>query len=240
MMYVKIDKKIFASIILLFFLLMSIYNIKAEEEKYKLIFKTGEPALIRVPCFNEGNYCSDAAVCKITIIYKNDVLVKDEIMQNEGAFHTYNFTNTSRSGEYITTVVCEDSGSYGFSTFSFEINPSGSKSNNIFLAIVLAILFLFSMFLFIGGMLSKSVPLLIFFILFGFIFLIFAFNVLIISPDISLFPELSEVFGTLYMVILYLFLGIMLLLIIYAIFELVQWHKFKKQEELKKWGLWIE
>jgi len=225
MMYVKIDKKIFASIILLFFLLMSIYNIKAEEEKYKLIFKTGEPALIRVPCFNEGNYCSDAAVCKITIIYKNDVLVKDEIMQNEGAFHTYNFTNTSRPGEYITTVVCEDSSSYGFSTFSFEINPVGEKGSG-FAGYLLIIFVIFALFFFIMSRITKNYGFEFLFLFFGFVFLILSFYLLVTAPQLYYYTGIMK---ALYVGAIYLFAFFILIFFVYIMFAIIQWNKYRKK-----------
>ena len=206
-----------------------------------LVFKKGEPALIRVPCFVEGSYCSPSAVCKITIFYLGEVLVNDATMTNEGALHTYNFTQPNRSGEYRAHVVCSDFDATGFSTFLFEVNPVGARSGKgSYFGYVLLSLVAIGIFLFTFGIKSKNIPFLFVFIVFGFIFLIFAFNTFIISPDVNVAETLSENFGKLYILTIYAFIFVFIILIIYVIFELIQWNKYRKIQEMKKWGLWVE
>jgi len=50
---------------------------------------------------------------------------------NNGGLFNYTLTNTSDLGEYPVSVNCNNAVDFGFSTFSFEITPTGKVQQSI-------------------------------------------------------------------------------------------------------------
>jgi hypothetical protein len=144
-------KKIYLATLIFALMVISMICIQIATAE-DLVFKQGQIVDLKIPCINNGTYCSSSAVCYITISKPDGVLlVNNQTMDNMGAYNNYTLdgNQTQFIGSYPTLVVCEDGGWNGYSSFSFEITSTGSKSelaNNIFLIIVFAIAFV--MFLF--------------------------------------------------------------------------------------------
>jgi len=111
------------------------------------VYQQDKEVDLKVPCFNNGTYCSGSATCNVTILYPNSsVLVDNQLMTNGGSYHNYTLTSgqTNTAGEYSGTVVCEDNGNNGKSTFSYSITASGNTTTgnegNTYLGFILLIL----------------------------------------------------------------------------------------------------
>ena len=134
------DKKIL--LIVLFGMLFLLPVISSQQ-----IYSEATEINLKVPCFNNNTYCSSSTECNITIIkYDGDILVDNLLMTNNTAYHNYtlNKTQTEDSGEYRASVICNDAGDLGKSTFDYIITPTG-KATTISSAIVQGLI-LFLMF----------------------------------------------------------------------------------------------
>ena len=139
----------------LFVLLISLNFAQAADYSYKV----DTEADIKIPCFNDDNYCSDTAECYLTINYPNGVnMINNQTMTNNGAYHNYTLSTTYTSviGTYFASVVCLDDTTYGSSTFTYEITSTGASDelmNNIMFFVFLA----FAIGLLILGLLREDV-----------------------------------------------------------------------------------
>jgi|TARA_Y100000310_G_scaffold339572_1_gene432644 hypothetical protein len=97
-----------------------------------LYYKKGDTIDLKVPCINNGSACSGTAECNVTVTYPNGTnFVNNQLMTNGGTYHNYTLSDTSVSGEYQTTVFCNDSAVTGYSTYNFEINNIGVAKNDM-------------------------------------------------------------------------------------------------------------
>ncbi len=93
-------------------------------------FEATEAIDFKEPCFNEGAYCSAAAVCNITITLPNQTLiVAGAGMQNQGAFHNYTLSaeETTPLGIYERCITCTDVTLSDAVCKDFEITPTGKQ-----------------------------------------------------------------------------------------------------------------
>ncbi len=122
--------------IMLFFIfsLLLCTTVFASPEFY---FKQGEAVDIKIPCVNNGEVCTAAAICNITVNYPSgDSFVKNKAMTNEIVFHNYTLPNSGTSGEYSSTVYCIDGNNSGANMFSFVINGIGESEENTYILMV--------------------------------------------------------------------------------------------------------
>ena len=96
----------------------------------QLIYEQDLPIDLKVPCMNNGTYCSSSALCNVTILYPNSTaLVNNKVMTNNLAFHNYSLTATQTNtlGEHEVIVMCQDGTEYGYSTLNYKITPTGEE-----------------------------------------------------------------------------------------------------------------
>jgi len=107
-------------------------------------FKAGTDVDLKVPCAYEGNQCSAAAVCNITINDPNsNNLVNNQQMTNSGAFHNYTLRDTELLGEYQATVFCTDNDESDYAAFSFATSENGFFNEGLTFILALAIMIIF-------------------------------------------------------------------------------------------------
>jgi len=115
------------------FIVMNTYLVLAADT-----YKVAEEFDLKRPCWNNGTYCSAAAICNLTILNPNGTsIITDEVMTNQIYFHNYT-TSVEEVGDYYAQITCIDAGENGFETFIFKATPTGdSRELNyfIFLAI---------------------------------------------------------------------------------------------------------
>lgn len=125
-----------------------------------LVYKQGGLVDVRVPCINNGTACSASATCNITVLYSNGtVLDSNKAMTNSGVYHNYSLSYTWILGTYAATTTCDDSGSYGYDVFEFEITENGKENPEGIIVVVFSILFfvifawmVYTMFMVIGSL----------------------------------------------------------------------------------------
>jgi len=102
---------------------------------------------LKVPCYNNNTYCTSSSVCNLTVItFDGTLLLNNVLMTQNTAYHNYtlNVSDTEKTGEYRASIVCDDGGVLGYSTFPYIITPTG-KSTTVSSAIVQGLI-LFLMF----------------------------------------------------------------------------------------------
>lgn len=98
------------------------------------VFKINEPADLKISCFDIDNtLCNTGVNCYLTVhypdqtnLFKNGSLTQDSTLE----FFNYTMTGLNVSGEYPVVVRC-DGNTSGFSTFTFEVNPTGTNQTSI-------------------------------------------------------------------------------------------------------------
>ncbi len=94
-----------------------------------LLFATNKQYDLKIPCINNGTYCSAVAECNVTIAYPDGNLLRDNaVMTNQGAFHnlTIPFNENNQSGSYPSTAICCDGVNCGEDSFTIQITNSGT------------------------------------------------------------------------------------------------------------------
>lgn len=96
-----------------------------------LIFQSNQPYNVKIPCVNNGTYCSNSAVCNLTVIYQDgSTIIQNGIMNNQGTYFNYTVNvNLSQLGDYRGTMNCIDNGLGGIKTFSYSLTSTGDNSN---------------------------------------------------------------------------------------------------------------
>jgi len=144
----------FSLIIILILLMPIVFS----EPAY--VFKQNNPINLTISVFNSDNSIStDTVTCYLNVKYPNGtILLSDQAMtyNSDGSFYYFiPSQSTSILGEYATTMRCDDGTEYGFTTFTFQITPSGmsnpaSGSSISFLVSVLSMFLLSLLFFFIS------------------------------------------------------------------------------------------
>jgi hypothetical protein len=110
---------------------------------------------IKIPCYDNNNApCISTTICNITIFNPNQTLVNNQRMTWNPAFFNYTVTNTQNLQTYSGTDSCIGGLTYGYTTFSLQITPTGGtldtgKSIGYILIFVVAFI-VFLGFLIIG------------------------------------------------------------------------------------------
>ena len=104
---------------------------------------------MKIPCLNNNTYCSVDTTCNLTIIYPNgSVLINDDKMTNGGVFFNYtlNENQTTLLGEYPSTMICNDTGIFGYTTFTYEITGTGNAPASDFVTAMFLLFFIVLLF----------------------------------------------------------------------------------------------
>ncbi len=159
----------------------------AQSQDIIFTFEADTEIDIKIPCFDNGTFCASSTQCNASITYPNQSILIDNIaMTNQVSFHnvTLNTTQTSKSGEYFTWIVCTDAAISGEETFFFEINPTGIRPTDQRTGIiVLAVVFMFilGIIMFVVYIFHRSDPVKWTFFIIGVTFFLIAINVIFVS-----------------------------------------------------------
>jgi|TARA_Y100000310_G_scaffold152812_2_gene152271 preprotein translocase subunit YajC len=146
-------------------------SVNAESE----VYQQDTVVDLKVPCLNNNTYCSGSATCNITIMDSADtVLINNQLMQNQGAYHNYtlNLTLTSNSGEFSRNVICIDNNLLGYGSDTYIITPTGSAfddPSSFSSAIVLVLMFGVTIFFLIFSKATINPGIQLFFNLIGYL-----------------------------------------------------------------------
>lgn len=102
-------------------------------------YRKGVPVDLKFPCLNNENYCSNAAICTLSVINPDSKMVIDNrTMTVSNGFSNYSIppTNVSSIGIYKGSVVCNDNGEYGNSQFSLLITDENTTYNNTLVIVI--------------------------------------------------------------------------------------------------------
>jgi len=225
---------VYRKIMWIFVFIAFISLVTAVDPSY--IFKQNQEVDLKVNCFEDNfTLCQAGTTCNITSFYPNNtILIENQVMTYNPSYfnHTINGTKLNELGEYATSVSC--SGSYaGFSTFTFEITPTGQNITSgqgfTSIGLIIGMIILAGLFSFFGFKFSESeklYPVALFFMLISLIVGVYAMQVGYVYSRDVLFP--LSIAGMQFKI----FLGIMWGLIAMAFLALM-WMIFKTLGELK-------
>lgn len=211
-----------------------------------LIYPQSSIIDLKIACvFEDVAYCDNQASCNITINYPNGTnLINNDVMTYNEAYFNYTLaeSQTNVLGVYPTSLICEDKGAVGYTSFTFKITPEGfesTESRSLIFSILAIIFFFFSVGLIILGLTSQKATLTIFGVFLGIIFLIVTYNVLLINPDL-IGTKLHNALVSTYVAFIWIAVFVIFLIILYMIYQLVQWNKYNKKSHMRKWDLLME
>lgn len=105
-----------------------------------IIFKTGTSNVLTVPCFNNGTFCSGAALCNLTVTSPNgQFIVKESTMVNNISMQTYQMPTVNDSGNYKAVVTCIDAGNSGSNTFDIIYTPTGTQGKSTIMLLIIGL-----------------------------------------------------------------------------------------------------
>ena len=177
------------------------------------IFQKNTNVDLKISCINETkSFCSSGTLCQITINKPSGVnLIKNGSMtyQTDYFNYTLNTSQTADVGRYLCYVNCLGE-TNGFSTFTFEINPTGmdigESQGFASVGLILSILGVAFLFMYFGFKFTKTdklFPIAIFFMLISLLLSVYTIHLGYIYNRDILYPLAGE--GTQFKV----YLGIM-------------------------------
>lgn len=95
------------------------------------VYKAGQDIDFKLPCFNNGTYCSTAAQCNLTVNNPDGInLLTNKLMTNQLSYHNYTISKsyTWTYGDFYYSQMCCDGGVCGADDGYFQITPSGSNN----------------------------------------------------------------------------------------------------------------
>lgn len=114
------------------------------------VYKQGTAINLKIPCLNNGTYCSESATCNATILGPLGGIIKNnEVMtQNNSIFNiTLSANDTETLGQYEFTPCCNDDSSTECSSLVFLITKTGNEIKTsesiIYVVFLLTLLFVF-------------------------------------------------------------------------------------------------
>ena len=208
------------------------------------IYRQGNSIDIKTSCFNNGTYCSNAATCNLTALYPNSTaFIDNQPMTYNPSYFNYTLPSSDILGIYQSSVVCEDSGNNTYSTFDFSItssgNPATTSDSILFAILIIACLVISVICIFIGINIEKPIILIVG-VLLGIIFLIFAFQLIILTPNVQGDVNLLDHVSMGYKMLLWIFWMFITFAFIFMISSFVQWHNYNKKSKMRKWNLMEE
>lgn len=204
---------------------------------------------LKLPCFNNGTLCSSSAVCNITLINPDGVILyNNQKLTNRGAFHniTLNVTDTARSGDYLSSVVCNDLGTSGFSSFFVKVTPSGTETTTnqsiFYIGVIFALVAFIAIFMISGFKLMGNPNYKVFGFVFYFISMLFVvFSLYLVTVyNTNYVTENSGLFQTfLFGLIMFLSFLLVMHLFLVALFfynqrkleRIIEWFNFDKNKK---------
>lgn len=219
--------------IAILFILVALPIVLAQDVRF--VGKEGSNLDIREPCFNNGTYCSSSAVCNITVWMPNNaILISDQTMTNNGAYHNYtlNTTQTDLVGDYESSIMCCDGDECNFDTFLFKVTPSGHLYNDseaMIYGIILVGLLVFIIFFLLVMKSTEAVGVKLFFLLISFVLVVLAAGIIRIFLDYtSLSGGIVNIITVILVVIVIVFITTMYYVFVNQTRHALQMIKMKK------------
>lgn len=95
------------------------------------IYRQSSEINLKVPCTNNGTYCSGSAVCNATLINPIGVILKNGVQMDKD-IAIYNLSlavnDTNSIGEWEFTICCVDGVDNNCRTLNFETTPNGQET----------------------------------------------------------------------------------------------------------------
>jgi len=160
----NIEGKHLILLVLPFLFFFSMTLVSGASDDRVIIKQVTEFDLTR-PCFNDGAFCSSAAICNITISRPDGtILINNSRMTNQISYHnkTLSKSQTSNPGNHEAIMSCTDGTESGADTFDILVSPSGSDDNSLGSLLLLAFGFLFSIGIITIGF-NKNDPIIVLF-----------------------------------------------------------------------------
>ncbi len=217
---------IYKKLTLLLVILLLVTTVSAAS----FVFQQGTDVNIKIPAINNNNSIADSTVsCFITIKYPNQTVLRNDTQMtfNTEGDAQFNVSMTalelSVSGDYPSTMRCDNGADFGFTSFSFEINPSGKKyipeiSGSLLFGAILTLMFM-SIFLIIVANKIDLLPMKVFLMILAGI--IAVLNIGFVAGSFQEFfstnSTLSGAFGTLYVTFITLITAASFFLIVWII-----------------------
>jgi len=110
------------------------------------VYKQGDYVDIKIPCTNNGTYCSSTATCTATIISPNGTALynNDTLTNQVGYFNiTLNPNQTDQLGDYDFTPCCIDGTLTECKSLNFKITASGKETTDGEATIYAILIFMF-------------------------------------------------------------------------------------------------
>lgn len=105
------------------------------------IFKINTKVDYKKPCFNNGTYCSAAAICNFTIFNPDNTILIDNLQgTNQIYYHNITFS-VIENGIYQADMTCIDGSNTGAETFYFNVTGNGLNDTVWFYALILGLSF---------------------------------------------------------------------------------------------------
>jgi hypothetical protein len=231
------NKFILLSVVSLLFLFSVFITPFSSATDSSFVFKASEEINLKVTCFDTNNtYCNNATQCLITILYPNaTTLINNQYMTWNAAYHNYtlNPSQTSTIGEYSVVVNCLGLEN-GYTTFNFEISPSGVSSTSagsIFgfgIAIGLLVVALFFMF----GASEKQPYIKMLFWFLGFLFVILSLALSkSLADEYIKVPAIVNLFKIAYIISIWIFIFMFIYTVIMFAYQMITEKKQREERE---------
>lgn len=90
-------------------------------------YRVNEDLDLKVPCINNGTYCSAATTCNLTLMdFNENALINNQAMTSQTAYFNYT-TTLSEVGEYQVFMSCTDGTSNGFFPAIITMTRNGKE-----------------------------------------------------------------------------------------------------------------
>ena len=207
----------------------------------QLTFNPNEPAEIKVSCFDlSHDFCDATTNCNITIYYPNmSILTDNQEMTNNLNYFNYTTPPLNERGEYHAVVACEDSGSYGYTSFSFiSTSIPATSQGNVAIGILISLVGLAFLFIFVGFKFAdteKLFPIALFFILLSLTLGVYILQLgYLYSRDILVSSMTTTMQFKIYLGIMYGLVGIVFISLLFLIVKTLK--EFKIRKSIKEHG----
>lgn len=129
------------------YIMGTIFMLLALASASDIYIKYNELYDLKVPCFNNGSYCSDSALCNLTLMLPNGELIVDNspMTYNPSYFnYTFELSEIEKApiGIYQASMCCLDNGEQNCGTFTIEMTGNGKPPASSGIVIVYIIGFL--------------------------------------------------------------------------------------------------
>ena len=94
-------------------------------------YRSGDELTLKVPCYNNGTYCSTSATCNISVLDPSgNSIVSNAIMSNNVSYHNLTLTPAQTigiNGDWKYDVTCCDGGLCDSDSEEFRLTPNGDE-----------------------------------------------------------------------------------------------------------------